>query len=1101
MVEQVQNIDEKEMVRITLDGVSMEVEKGTTILTAATSAGMSIPTLCHYGGLDPAGACRICVVELKDARGGRLVPSCHYAIEESIEVETRSQRVISSRRLTIELLMARCPNVPDLESLAEEYGVGAPRFPSDDDDCILCGLCVRACRDLMDVEALSMVGRGWNRHVAPPYEKKSPVCISCGACAFVCPTGRIKISEIYAGRVEENFSTFDEKLIPRGSVYLSYPQQIPKVPVIDRENCVKFKTGACGACERVCTVGAIDYEQEDREEELEVGAVILTPGYDSYDASQKGALGYGRYANVLSNLQFERILNASGPSAGEIERPSDGSHPRRIAFIQCVGSRDTSDEGKPYCSTICCMASIKEAVIAREHDSNVQPTIFYIDMRTHGKDFERYFEDARNKHGVTFRRSNVAKLYEKAATKNLVIRYAGEDTGEIIEEEFDLVVLAAGLVAKRESSDLAESLDITLNEHGFCQGHTHQVPTGEKAGIFLGGAFTEPHDIPEAVVEGSAAASGAARLLAEVRGTKSTKKKYPRQIDVTKQMPRVGAFICRCGRNIASVVNVPDVVAYAATLPGVVYADEFVYSCSQDSLEVMKEKIKEHKLNRVVVASCTPRTHEYLFADTIRETGLNRYYFELASIREHVSWVHKMQPELATQKAKELVEMMVEKVKGARPVRLKYSPVVHKGLVIGGGVSGMNAALSLAEQGYECILVDKEPRLGGNYLKHRLPVSDLYPDTYLQDLETAVRDRSNITLHLNSEVVGVSGVLGDLKVSVHNNETASDTEISCGALIVATGAIEREPAEYGYGTDDRILTQTEFEAKLAGENGALADVKNVVMIQCVGSREEPNLYCSRVCCTQAIQNALALKKKHPEISVYILYRDIRTYGFREEIYSRAREAGVIFLRYVREEKPGVETGSAGVKVKVFDKVSNREVELNAELLVLSTGIAPRPENDRLSKALRVPLNGDGFFLEAHAKIRPVDFSSEGLFLAGLAHSPRFTNECISQALGASVRAARILSKEKMESKAERVEVNSIRCTGCGLCVATCPYEAREIDEETDKAVVKDILCQGCGACAAVCPNAATDQNLFRQAQIMQMLEPVGVETEEEKEKS
>jgi len=904
--------------------------------------------------------------------------------------------------------------------------------------------------------------------------------MSCGACAFICPTNRIKIADIYADEVEENLS-----------IYLSYPQQIPKVPIIDRDNCVKFKTGACGACERVCAAGAIDYTQEDREEELNVGAVIVTPGFTLNDPAVKGALGYGRYANVVSNLQFERILNASGPYAGEVLRPSDGSHPRKIAFLQCVGSRDMNEEGKPYCSVICCMASIKEAVIAREHDHRVEPTIFYIDMRTHGKGFERYFEDARNKHGITFRRSNVAKLYEKPDTKNLVIRYADEDTGRIVEEEFDLVVLAAGLAAKPGNRDLAESLEITVNEHGFCEGHTYQVPTDETAGIFVGGAISEPRDIPEAVVEGSCAASGASRLLSEVRATMSRKKKYPKQLDVAKQSPRVGVFVCRCGRNIASIVNVPEVAAYAAELPSVVHAEEFIYTCSQDSLETIKEKIHEHGLNRVVVASCTPTTHEYLFADTIREAGLNRYYFELASIREHCSWVHMSQPEEATRKAKELVEMMVKKVRRARPVRLKYVPVVHRGLVIGGGVSGMNAALSLAEQGFECVLVEKQRQLGGNYREHGLPVSDLYTPTYLQDLEAAARANPIIDIHLESEVVDFSGVVGNFKAVVHNNTTGYETEIECGAVIVASGAVERVPTEYGFGTDDRVIGQLQFERMLAGDEKLPVAVNTVVMIQCVGSREEPNMYCSRICCTQAIQNALRFKNTQPSTSVYILYRDIRTYGFREDLYRQAREAGVVFLRYTREDKPNVETGSGGVEVTVFDRILNRELTLNADLLVLSTGIAPRADNETLSKVLRVPTDRDGFFIEAHAKIRPVDFASEGLFMAGLAHSPRFTNECVTQAFAASVRAATILAKDTIASKAETVEVNTRRCSGCGLCVATCPYEARELDDEAGVAVVNDIMCQGCGACAAVCPNKATTQNLFMQEQIMQMLEPVG----------
>ena len=448
------------------------------------------------------------------------------------------------------------------------------------------------------------------------------------------------------------------------------------------------------------------------------------------------------------------------------------------------------------------------------------------------------------------------------------------------------------------------------------------------------------------------------------------------------------------------------------------------------------------------------------------------------------------EPEKATQKAKEVVEMMVEKIRGARPVMLKYSRVVKTGLVIGGGVSGMNAALSLSDQRFASVIVEKEDHLGGHYLEHASPVSDIFSVDYAQTLIREVESRSNVTVLLNSEVVSFSGVPGDFIAVVRNTTTGEETEVSCGAGIVAVGAEERSTQEYGFGTDDRIMTQSRFEDMITSGND-LKTAKSVVMIQCVGSREEPNMYCSRTCCTHAVQNALRIKEMSPKTEVYILYRDVRTYGFREELYRKAREAGAVFVRYVREDKPKVEATQNALTIRVNDLISRREMVLEADYLVLSTGMAPRTEHEKLSRVLRAPLNSDGFFLEAHAKIRPVDFTSEGLFMAGLAHSPRFTNECVSQALAASIRAATILSKDKIECKAEIVEVNAARCSGCGICVAACPYDAREIDEETGKAVVREILCQGCGSCAVACPNGATDQNLFSQRQIMRMLEPVG----------
>ena len=1085
--------DDRRTVRVVLDGLAVGVAPGSTILAAAATVGITIPTLCHYRGIAPAGACRVCVVELKTPAGGRLVPSCHYAITDPLEVDTTSQRVVRSRRLTIELLMSRCPGQPALEKLADRYEVRPGRFAPSGDDCILCGLCTRVCQELMQVDALSTIGRGAEQRVAPPYDAASPVCISCGACAFVCPTGRIKLPDIYPGSVRENLSRYEERLVSAGKIHLAYPQQIPKVPVLDRDNCVKFLTGACGACEKICSAGAIDYDQQDREEQLNVGAVVVTPGFSLYDASKKGALGFGRYENVVTNLQFERILSASGPCDGQVRRPSDGEPPRKIAFLQCVGSRDTNAEGNPYCSSVCCMASIKEAVIAREHDRRIAPTIFYIDMRTHGKDFERYFEDARDKHGIVFRRSSVAKLYEKPSSRNLVVRYVDEDSREVRQEEFDLVVLAAGLDAPSTGKALAGALKIPVDEYGFCRGQVHPLPERDAEGVFAGGAFTEPRTIPESVVAGSAAASDAARLLGEVRGTMARKKKYPRQLDVASQRPRVGVFVCRCGLNIAGTVNVPEVTDFARSLPGVVYAGEFVYSCSQDSLGAITEAIHARKLNRVVVASCTPRTHAYLFADTIRQAGLNRHYFELVSVREQCSWVHMAQPAEATEKAKELVAMVVQKVRGARAVSLEYSPVMKHGLVIGAGVTGMNAALSLAEQGFGCTLVERDGALGGNYRRQRLGLDGLEPVGYLRDLEASVRNHPGIDIRLHSELVALDGSPGSFEASVRSGATGRTETLKCGAVIVATGAAERSPTEYAYGRDRRVVTQIDLEQELSDDVQALRGIETVVMIQCVGSREEPNLYCSRTCCTQAVRNALALKEADPDIAVYILYRDIRTYGFREALYRQAREAGVVFLRYVREDKPRVDPQPAAVHVTVRDHNSGRDILLTADRVVLSTGMAPQAGNEQLSKVLRVPLSCDGFFLEAHAKIRPLDFVSDGLFLAGLAHSPCFTSECIARGLGASARAAAILAKPRIESRPESVVVNERLCSGCGRCVAGCPYDAREIDDETRKAKVYNVLCQGCGSCAVVCPNGATGQNLFQARQILSMLEPMAAD--------
>ncbi len=838
----------------------------------------------------------------------------------------------------------------------------------------------------------------------------------------------------------------------------------------------------CLECARTCLRKAIDHQMPDAELEIEVGAVILTPGFGIYDARELDYYGYGVYPNVITSLELERILSATGPYQGHLVRPSDGKEPRKIAFIQCVGSRNWRI-GRDYCSAACCMYALKEAVISKEHSVEpLETTIFFMDMRTYGKEFERYYERAKNEHGVRFVRSRIYAVEETGNNGELKIKYA-EENGQLKTETFDLVVLAVGLTPPPEARDLAQAAGIELDRFSFCKSPEFLPCSTSREGIFVAGAFKGPKDIPETVTEASAAAGYAARLLSSARGTLTKRKEFPPEREVTRrQKPRVGVFVCNCGINIGGVINVSKVAEYAAKLKNVVHVEEFLFTCSQDSIEKIKAAIQEWEINRVVVASCTPRTHAPLFQSVMQEVGLNPYLYEHVNIREHSSWVHRNWPDLATKKAQQLIKMAVGKVQFLYPIRPSTSPVDHNALVVGGGVAGMVAALSLAEQGYHVYLVEKSNELGGNARHLAYTFEDNAISQKIAGLINQVQQNAFIEVMLNTEIKNVKGYPGNYQttLTVHGQPR----EITHGVAIIATGAREYQPQEYLYGTDERVLTQRELEARLAA--GQKYD--NIVMIQCVGSRNEERPYCSRICCRQAVKNALKAKELNPEANVFILYRDLRTYGLAEEYYTRAREKGVVFVRYEPEAGPVVEPEEGKLKVRVKDHILQTEISLPADLVVLSTGVIPGEDNERLSQLFKVPLTADGFFLEAHMKLRPVDFPADGLYLCGMAHAPKSLEESIIQANAAAMRAVTVLSKEKLENVAITAVVDQEICVGCGMCVEVCDYGARTLHEKTKKAEVIEALCQGCGACVAACPSNASSQKGFEKSQLLAMLE-------------
>jgi len=844
----------------------------------------------------------------------------------------------------------------------------------------------------------------------------------------------------------------------------------------------------CKQCVEACEADAIDHDMKDHILDLNVGSIIFAPGYELFDASLKSEYGYSRYPNVVSSLEFERILSASGPYAGHIIRPSDGKEPKKIAWIQCVGSRDNSC-GNNYCSSVCCTYAIKEAVIAKEHAPKIQPTIFYMDMRTFGKGFERYYNRAENEQGVRFIRCRISMVTEDFKTRDLYIKYE-TDEGTLKEEKFDMVVLSSGLSSRKDMQELSKKIGINLNEFGFCQTTEFNPIDTTRPGVFACGAFSGPKDIPETVTEASGAAAKASTIIASQRNTLIEPKKYPPEKDVSGEEPRIGLFICHCGINIGAYVDVPKVVEYAQNLPHVTHAEENLYTCSEDTQRKIVEKIKEHNLNRVIVASCTPRTHEPLFQETIREAGLNPHLFEMANIRDQCSWVHMEKPQEATQKAKDLVRMAVSKASLIEPIDTINLPVNQKALVIGGGLAGMMSALTIADQGFKVFLVEKEEMLGGNLRRIFWTLEDHDVQPYMRSIIEKVEKHPNIKIYKKAQIGSVEGYVGNYTTTLKNG--SAKLKLEHGVIIVATGANELKPDEYLYGKDQRVKTQLELEECLA--KGDIFDKKTVVMIQCVGSRDDQRPYCSRICCTDAIKNALKVKERHPTADIFILYRDMRTYGFRETYYEKAREKGIIFIRYDKDKKPEVKTGKETIDVTIRDPIINEKIVLHADTLVLSPAVIPPQENVALAQMLKVPLNEDNFFLEAHVKLRPVDFATEGIYLAGMAHSPKSIGETIAQAYAAASRALRIISKDTYSTDAPIAEVNEDLCSGCGVCLSICPYNAIEQITKTEDGEEKRVshvlegVCKGCGSCAAACPSNAIEQKGFKQVQISSMLD-------------
>ncbi len=832
----------------------------------------------------------------------------------------------------------------------------------------------------------------------------------------------------------------------------------------------------CMECVRACGPGALLHGERDKEMDVEVGAVVMATGFDLYDPGDKGEYGYQRYPNVLSALEYERMLSASGPTIGSVQRRSDGVHPKKVAFIQCVGSRDQEHE---YCSSVCCMFANKQAMLTIDHEPDAEPTIFLMDMRAQGKGFDAFYQRAKDK-GVSFIRSRPSYIKEDPLTNDLLISWEDEG-GKLHETRYDMVVLSAGLEPARKAQEAAGHVGIALNRHGFCELQEFNPLETSRKGVFVVGPFSEPKDIPDSVAQASAAAAQVMTGLADSRGTLTVDKEYPAERDVVGEEPRVGVFVCHCGSNIAGVIDVENVAQYALSLPGVEYATDTMYTCSSDSLTLIREKIEEHQLNRVVVASCTPRTHEPIFQDTLREAGLNPFLFEMANIRDQASWVHNQEPAKATAKARDLVRMSVARARMLEPLFKIDVPLTHAAVVLGGGIAGMTAAGALGDMGHEVHLVERAPKLGGHVLEIGATIKGGDPSDYVAALEQRLVDNPNVRIHLEAELADFHGFIGNFS-SVIREQDGKRTPIDHGVVVVATGSREDRPELYGLGESPKVVTGMDLERMLKEDDPALAGVKSVGFVLCAGSLDESHPYCSRTCCQQSIKNAIALKEQDPDRPVYVWFKEVRTFGLLEEYYTKARELGVIFTRYDNDSLPQV-SANGSVAVAYRDPYLGRDVKLPLDLLVLATPTIAAEGSSELSKLLKVPLQGDGFFLEAHVKLRPVDFASEGIFLCGAAHYPKGIEESISQAYAAAGRAAAILAKPVIKAGGVVAEVDQEKCAACLTCVRVCPYEVPIIDPVEKKAKIEAAACQGCGVCVSECPVKAITLHHYTDAQI------------------
>jgi heterodisulfide reductase subunit A len=880
---------------------------------------------------------------------------------------------------------------------------------------------------------------------------------------------------------------FNQDISKNKAIHIYFPQAIPLVTYID-ETCLYLKEKKCRICETVCKNKAIDFSQTVETGEVKVGAIILSAGLEPFDPKVREEYRYGEFQNVLTSMDFERLLSSTGAYAGEILRASDLKHPKKLAWIQCVGSRQVIEGGNSYCSAVCCTYTQKQVILTKDHHPESECTIFHNDVRSYGKDFERYYQRTENLPGVRFFRSYTSIVREDPVTKNVFIRYSTPDDG-VKEEEFDMVVLSIGLNPPKQASEIAKKYGIELSDHGFAKVNEVNPMETKRPGIFVSGGFQGPVDIPESVFSASGAGSQIGEILDYRRGKLTKERIYPEERDVSGEEPRIGIFVCHCGANISSVVGIPDTVEYCKTLPNVVHAQNQLFSCATNSAREITDMIKEKGLNRVIVAGCSPRTLEPLFRDTLREAGINQYYYEMANIREHCSWVHLKEKEEATEKAKDIIRMSAARACHLAPLKEFDLPVDKRALVVGGGVAGMTSALSIANQGHEVFLVEKDKDLGGIARRIHSTLEGLDVQAYLRDLAGKIYKHPLIHIYTDATITAATGYVGNFVTTVKSDRGV--TAIKHGAAVIAIGADVYTPTEYLYGQDDRVMTHLELEAKIAEGDEKVINAQSLVMIQCVGCRNEERNYCSRICCSESVKNALLLKEKNPKMDIYILFRDVRTYGFREDFYREAASKDVRFIRYEPEDAPVVEPGEAEdgrsvLKVTATDFILGKKLELDADVVALAAAVIPAAATKEMAGFFKVTLSPDGFFKEAHVKLRPVEFATDGVYLCGLAHYPKFMQETINQSYGAAGRALTLLSNDTVVASGSVCEVDENKCVSCGACITVCNYGAIEFYDTPQgrKAKVNPVLCKGDGLCNTVCATSAISLKHFTDEELL-----------------
>jgi len=935
---------------------------------------------------------------------------------------------------------------------------------------------------LTNSELIRLEGRAGNFRATikkhPRYVDES-LCTGCGQCVDDCPV--IVPNEFEVG------------MGARKAIYSPFPQAVPNTYIIDREACLNDDFLKCNNCALSCDRHAINYDDMGEEIEVTVGAVVVATGFDVYDASAIASYGYGLYENVLTNIEVERVLNASGPTRGHIIRPSDHKVPKKIAFIQCVGSRGEGKEaGCEYCSRFCCMNAVKDCLLVKQHEPDIEELIvFYIDLRAAGKGFEEFYQRSLQQPELKYVRGRPSKILEDPETKDVFVYVEDVETGKVDKITVDMVILSTGAVAAATNPQLADVLGIELDQNGFFEVETRYGSPLHTArqGIYLCGCAAGINDISDSVSQASGAAAEAEKFVEKLPVDENPE--IVEELD-TSGPPRVGVFLCHCGINIAGVLGIEELKEYAKSIPDVAFVENNLFLCSDEGQRLVQEKIKEHCLNRVVAAACTPRTHEPIFQESCEQVGLNPYLFEMVNVRDQCSWVHTSVPEVATQKAKDMIRLGVTKARHLQPLYRKSIPVNQSALVIGGGVAGMAAALELEAQGMKVYLLEKEGRLGGrlNNLTRVYP-ANLSAFELARVMVEKVK-ASRVEAMTGTEVNAITGYVGNFDINSTNGN------FKVGTIVLATGADIYEPKDqFGYKQFDNVITNQELEDILHDTKGKIKihgeTPQNVVFVQCVGSRNaETNPGCSRFCCPTTIKQAIRLRESG--VNVAVLHRDMRTVGAKaEEHYRRARELGVKFIRYTPERLPSVTgNGDRATSVEILELALNRVLDIETDYVVLASGMVPNEYSTaKLQDILKVPRGADGFFMERHAKLGPVETTTEGVFLAGCVSGPKDIADSLAQGSAAAAKAAAIISHETVGLEPTTCVVEQSLCRACSKCVEMCEYHAPALvqtDLGIKAAQINQALCKGCGTCASWCPTGAIVALHFTDEQINSMLD-------------